>query len=357
MRMIFHVVGLPHTCLTQHFTACAFTFRVLKFCGMLTDLGHTVYLYGGPESEAACTEFVPCITESERAAIHSGQHFVMSSFDCTKEHWRKFNGRVIEEIAKRKGEREFLAVIGGLAHKEIADAHPDRRLVEFSIGYGGVIPESFKVFESRAWQHVVYGSTNSNPNAIDGRFYDTVIPGSFDPAAFPYRAEKDDYFVFLGRLTHRKGVGIAVEACKRMGAEIIIAVQVEPHEIPDYGRYIGVIGTEERGRLLAGARGLFCCAQYIEPFGNAAVEAQLCGTPVLCSPFGAMTETVEDGATGFHCHLLRDFIEGAQRCGDLDPAYIRERAVRLYSTDAIASRYQKHFERLATLWGDGWYAS
>lgn len=354
--MILHVVGLPHTSITKDYIACAFTSRVLKFCGMMTGLGHHVFLYGGPESEAACSEFIPCMTEAERAEIVGDRHFVQASFDYSLPHWRRFNARVIEAIGQRKGERQFLCVIGGLAHKEIADAHPDLRLVEFSVGYGGVIPESFKVFESRAWQHVLLGTTNTNANAIDGRFFDAVIPGSFEPADFPFSAKKSNYFVFLGRLTQRKGIAIAAEACERAGVELVIAGQAEPGEVPRYGRYIGVVGHEQRGRLLAEARGLFCCAQYVEPFGNAAVEAQLCGTPVFCSPFGAMTETVEDGKTGFHCHTLREFVEATKRCGDLDPYYIRDRAVALYSTDTIAAQYHRHFERLATLWGMGWYA-
>lgn len=349
-----HAVGLPHTSVTEAYTACAFTHRVRKFCGMMHGLGHTVYLYGGPESEAECTEFMPCITEPERAAIHGSDHFVMSSFDYNLSHWRKFNGRVIEEIGKRKGPRDFLCPIGGLAHKEIADAHRDLNLVEFSIGYGGVIPESFKVFESRAWQHVLLGTTNANPNAIDGRWFDTVIPGSFDPADFPFRAEKEDYCVFLGRLVERKGVGVAVETCKRLGMRLLIAGQGTP---PDYGEYLGVIGTEERGRLLAGARAAFVSAHYIEPFGNASCEAQFCGTPVLGSPFGAMTETVEDGKTGFLCHTVGEFMEGVRRAADLDPHYIRQRAIDLYSTDVIAQKYERHFRRLALLWGDGWFSS
>jgi glycosyltransferase involved in cell wall biosynthesis len=351
-----HVVGLPHTQVNLGFTACAFTERVRKFCGMMSGLGHEVFLYAGPgKTDAIVTEHIECISEEERLAVVGDRHFVHASFDYGLPHWRRFNARVIKEIAQRKGERQFLCVIGGLAHKEIAIAHPDLRLVEFSIGYGGVIAESFKVFESLAWQHVLLGTTNANPNAIDGRYYDTCIPGSFDPDDFPFRAEKDDYFVFLGRLTHRKGIGTAVEACKRMGARFIIAGQGEPHETPDYGEYVGVIGPEERGRLLAGAKAAFVCATYVEPFGNSAVEAQLCGTPVLCSPFGAMTETVEDGKTGFHCHTIGEFIDGANRAGDLDADYIRQRAIDLYSTSAVAKKYDRHFRRLATLWGAGFY--
>jgi glycosyltransferase involved in cell wall biosynthesis len=354
LKFVLHVVGLPHTSLTNDFTACAFTFRVLKFCGMMRSLGHTVYLYGGPESEAECTEHIPCISEDERREIVGDRHFVHASFDYSLPHWRKFNGRVIEEIAKRKGEREFLVVIGGLAHKEIADAHPDLRLSEFSIGYGGVIPESFKVFESRAWQHTVYGSQNSNPNAIDGRFYDDVIPGSFDPADFPFRAEKDDYHLFIGRVTERKGYGIAIDACKRLGKRLVIAGQADT--IPADCEYVGVVDPEERGRLMAGAQAVWAPTLYLEPFGNISPEAQLCGTPVLCSPFGAFPEHVEDGKTGFHCHIMREWMEAAERVGELDPHYIRDRAVRLYSTDAIAPRYQRYYERLATLWGEGFYS-
>jgi glycosyltransferase involved in cell wall biosynthesis len=313
-----------------------------------------VFLYAGPESEAECTEHIPCITEDERCAIVGDQHFVHASFDYSLPHWRKFNAAVIDGIKARIQPHDFICIIGGLAHKEILDAFPAHMGVEFSIGYGGNFAK-YRVWESYAWMHTCLGAQQNdrNPNAIDGRFFDAVIPGSFDPADFPFSTEKDDYFVFLGRLTERKGIGTAVEACRRMGARLLIAGQGDP---PDYGEYLGVIGTAERGQLLARAKGVFCCATYVEPFGNAAVEAQLCGTPVLCTPFGAMTETVEDGKTGFHCHMLREFVSGAERCAELDPYYIRDRAVSLYSTDVIAQKYQTHFERLASLWGDGWYS-
>jgi len=355
MTFRFHVCGLPHTSVTLDFTACAFTERVRKFCGMMRSLGHEVFLYAGPESDAECTEHIPCISEGERADAVGGQHFVHASFDSNLPHWRAFNARAVSEIRKRLrgGPGEFLCLIGGRAHEPIADLVPEPCLVEFSIGYGGVIPRSFKVFESRAWQHVLLGTTNTNPNAIDGRWYDTVIPGSFSPDDFPFRAEKDDYCVFLGRLTPRKGIGVAVDACRRLGMRLIIAGQGDP---PDYGEYRGVVGPVERGELLAGARAVFLTAHYIEPFGNASVEAQLCGTPVLASPFGAMTETVEDGRTGFLCHTLGEFIAGAKRCGDLDAQYIRDRAIRLYSTETVAQQYQRHFTRLLTLWGEGWGA-
>jgi hypothetical protein len=34
---------------------------------------------------------------------------------------------------------------------------------------------------------------------------------------------------------------------------------------------------------------------------------------------------------------------------------IRKQAIEKYSLEAIAPKYQDYFERLLTLWDDGWY--
>lgn len=356
MKFRFHVVGLPHTRVSLDFTACAFTERVRKFCSMMTGLGHDVILYAGPApTDAHVFEHVSCMTEDERRAVVGDRHFIHASFDYSLPHWRVFNARAISAIKARAQPRDFLCIIGGLAHKQIVDALPNMLAVEFSIGYGGSFAD-YRIWESRAWQHTCYGAQRAdrNPNAIDGRFFDAVIPGSFDPEDFPFRADKEDYHLFIGRLTDRKGYRIAVNVCRKLGKRLLIAGQGDG---PEYGEYLGVVGPEERGRLMAGAAAVWVPTLYIEPFGNVAVEAQLCGTPVICTPWGAMTETVEDGVTGFHCHMEREFIAAAGDVGHLDPAYIRERSVRLYSTTAVAQRYQRHFNRLAALWDDGWYAA
>lgn len=356
-RFRLHVVGLPHTSLTDAFTACAFTERVRKFCSMMTGRGHEVYLYAGPESEAEVAEHIPCMSEPERQAIVGTGHFVHASFDYNLPHWRLFNARAIAAMRGRIDLHDFICVIGGLAHKEIADAFPNHVTVEFSIGYGGTF-SPWRIWESYAWMHTCYGSANRNPNAIDGRWFDDVIPGSFDPDQFPFRhaRDKDDYFLYMGRLTERKGFGIAVDVCRRMGKRLVIAGQ---GDAPDFGEYVGVVGAEQRGELMAGARAVFVPTIYIEPFGNVAVEAQLCGTPVICSDWGAMTETVEQGVTGYRCRTLGEFMEAvtiidAGQGPDATAAEMRRRAIEKYSTASVAGRYEKAFTRLDQLWREGW---
>ncbi len=349
--MRFHVVGLPHTSITRDFTACAFTEKVRKFAIMMKSLGHTVYTYGGPESESPADEHIPCITEEERLAVVGGGHYTMASFDYNLPHWRRFNANVIAGIRERIQHRDFICVIGGYAHKEIADAFPDEMTVEFGIGYGGVFAK-YKVFESYAWMHTCYGSTTTNPNDLDGRFYDAVIPGYIDATEFPFRETPDDYYLFIGRLTERKGYQIAAEVCKHLGKRLIVAGQGTP---PDYGEYAGVVGPKERAALMGGAIASFAPTIYIEPFGTVAPEAMACGTPVIATDWGAFTETVVDGVTGFRCRTFKEFVQAAEAAPELDRHRIHRYAIENYDLAPIAIKYDRYFRRLASLWGNGWY--
>lgn len=350
--MRFHLVSLPHTQTTDAYSACAFTEKVRKFAIMMTRLGHEVFLYAGAQNDAPCTEHIPCISEDDRRKAVGASHYCMASFDARLPHWRTFNGNAIREIGKRIRQQDFICVIGGTSHQPIALAFPNHMTVEFGIGYPGTFAK-YRVFESYAWMHTVYGAQAGNPAAADGVWFDDVIPGYFEVERFPFSAEKDDYYFFIGRLIERKGYAIAVETCKRLGARLLIAGQGTP---PKYGEYLGVIGPEERGRIMSRARAVFVPTTYIEPFGNVAVEAQGCGTPVISTDWGAMTETVEHGKTGFRCRMLSEFVEAATKVDQLDYAYIRERAQRLYSLETIAERYDRYFRRLLTLWDRGWYA-
>ncbi len=353
--MRFHVVSLPHSQTTLEYEACAFTAKVRKFCIMMKSImGHEVYLYAGEYNDAPCDEHICCISEAERLESLGGKHYTAGDFNCSLPHWRKFNARVAGAIAERAGATDFICVIGGLAHKQIADALPHMMTVEFGIGYGGTFSK-WRVWESYAWMHTCYGAENPrNPNGIDGKWFDAVVPGYFEAEKFPFSAEKDDYYLFVGRMIERKGVYVASDICKRAGVRLIMAGAGE--HIPPYGEFVGHIGPERRGELMSRARALIMPTTYIEPFGNVAVEAQACGTPVICTDWGAMCETVIDGVTGFRCRTMAEFQSALDDVKSLEPHVIRNHAVANYSLPVIAKKYDRHFRRLGQLWSDGWYA-
>lgn len=349
--MRFHVVGLPFTQTTEDFPACAFTMKVRKFTQMMKAAGHQVYLYSGEQNSTDCDEHVPCVTEQDRQDLLAGAHYTMGSFDSSQPVWRKFNENVAREIGKRAEQKDFICVIGGTSHKPIADALPHLMTVEFGIGYPGTFAK-YRVFESYAWMHSVYGSTTNNPADLNGNFFDAVIPGYVDAAEFKQGDGSGDYFFFIGRLIERKGFQIAADVAEHLGARLLIAGVGTP---PSYGEYLGPVGLD-RADLYRNAKAVFVPTTYVEPFGTVNVEAQMCGTPVITTDWGAFTETVVDGVTGFRCRTFGEFVQAAIDAPALDRNVIRERALATYSLEATAPKYERYFNRLLTLWDKGWYS-
>jgi len=340
--MRFHVISLPHTNTTKEFANCAYTEKVRRFCNMMKSLGHTVYLYAGEQNEAEVDELVTCITEEQRLEAWGGLHYVFASFDNNLPHWKIFINNAIEGINKRAEQKDFLCFIGGSAQKPIADAFPEMISVEFGIGYGGVFSQ-YRVFESYAWMHSIY-AMHKNPTTVDGKFYDTVIPGYLDPQMFPLQEKKEDYYLYMGRMISRKGVQIASEVCKELGVKLLMAGP--GNAILEYGEYIGAVGPEARAKLIGGAIGFFAPTLYIEPFGNVVVEAQACGTPTITTDFGAFTETNINGITGYRCSTFKEFIDAAENVKKLNTFEISQRAKSQYTVYVIKYKYEKNIKKL-----------
>jgi glycosyltransferase involved in cell wall biosynthesis len=153
-------------------------------------------------------------------------------------------------------------------------------------------------------------------------------------------------------LIDRKGYRIAQEVCERLGKRLILA---GPGEQSGYGEFVGSVGPEERAKLMGGAIATFAPTLYVEPFGNVVIESQACGTPTITTDWGAFVENNPVGS-GIRCRTLQEFMSAAEAVKDLDRAAIRQRAVDLYNLDVIGKQYEAYFERLLTLWGDGWYS-
>ena len=348
--MRFHVVGLPFTQTTEDFPACAFTMKVRKFCKMMKAAGHTIFLYSGAENTTPCDEHIECISEHDRLALLNGAHYTMGPFDASHPLWFKFNTTVAAAIRRRAEQKDFICVIGGNAHKPIADMLPHMMTVEFGIGYPGTFAK-YRVFESYAWMHSVYGTTTHDAAALDGRWFDAVISGYVDPDEFHYGPGDGDYYFFIGRLIERKGYQIAADVCKHLGVNLVIAGVGTP---PTYGEYVGPVGLE-RADYYQHAKATFAPTQYIEPFGTVVPEAQMCGTPTITTDWGAFPETVIDGVTGYRCRTFGEFVEAAIAAPQLDRQVIRQKALEKFSLEVVAVKYERYFNRLLTLWDDGWY--
>jgi glycosyltransferase involved in cell wall biosynthesis len=321
---------------------------------MMKNRGHTVYLYAGTKNEAPCDELITCISEPLRRKAVGNKHYTQAEFGQDLPHWKVFNRRAIRAMKSRIQQKDLICIIGGHAHRPIVEAFPNHISVEFGVGYSGVF-HKFKVFESYAWMHTVYGTFTKDANLLNGNWYDAVIPSYIEPEKFPYSETKDDYYLYMGRLIDRKGWQIAADVCKLLDKKLILAGPKDDDVEVGYGEYIGSVGPQKRGELMSKATAVFCPTIYIEPFGTVNVEAQACGTPVITTDWGAFTETVIQGVTGFRCRSFREFCQAATTVKQLKPNLIRKWAIDNYSLDAVALKYEQYFNRLLDLWDKGWY--
>lgn len=162
------------------------------------------------------------------------------------------------------------------------------------------------------------------------------------------------YFHFLGNAAWRvKNVRGAIEVVRGMHGERLMVLGGTRLNIKMGFRltlspkihFAGMVGGEEKLRLLNGSKGLIFPVRWHEPFGLAVIESLYFGAPVFATPYGSLSELVtsEVGFCSPYCSALREAARHAeafsrQRCHD----YARE----LFSADRMAQEYLHCYERV-----------
>jgi glycosyltransferase involved in cell wall biosynthesis len=356
--MRFHALGLPHTVTRKDYSACAFTQKVLKFCKMMTRRGHTVYHYGHKDSEVECFEHIPVTFDEDLQKAYGNYDWKKNFFQHnTADHAHQiFNQRAIVELGKRKQKGDFILCFWGYAHRPIFQAHPECIPVEPGIGCTNEPCCPQNIFESYSIMNQVYGMYKRSPH-----WYDAVIPNYFDPEDFEFNDKPKDYFLFVGRIIGSKGVGIAVEVTKRIGAKLLIAGQgdlksVIGPDLQDHVEVIGYVEPKQRSELMRNAKALLAPTHFNEPFGGVMVEALYCGTPVITTDWGGFAENNLHGITGYRCRTMDHFEWACKNIDKIDRRSCHIWADRNFGLERVALMYEEYFETLSKVYnGKGFY--
>ena len=362
-KFTFHVLGVPHTITSKDYLGCAFTQKVWKFCKMMGERGHKVYHYGHELSDPPFAENISVIDQKTWSKVY-GKHNhkdVTFSYDTNDEAYRTFYNNAIREINVRKQKHDFLLPFWGSGVRPICESELDLITVEPGIGYAGGHWAPFKVFESYAIYHAYYG-LKAIGSCMQNN-YDTVIPNYFDLEDFEYDDQKEDYFLYLGRIYDGKGVNIAMQVTEHLGLKLKIAGQVDPNgpyrekKFPPHVEFVGYADADTRKQLMKKAKGSFIPSQYVEPFAGVQIENLLSGTPIITSDWGAFAEHNTEGVTGYRCRTFDDYLKAATLVNNnaIDYSKCREYG-ELFSLQQIAPKYEKYFQDVLNLYqGDGWY--
>jgi glycosyltransferase involved in cell wall biosynthesis len=361
VKGVLHVVGLPHTVVNQHYSHCAFTGKILRFAKMMQAYGWHVVEYSNGKSESAAFEKVQILSESTLKLFSKrtseGEDY--SKDVNNKELTTAFTQLAAHALKIRVTEGDIVCHVFGPMPSLVAAA-PHCFHVESGIGYtctDGALP--YRIYETSAWMHWHLGRRHLEW----GRNYEFVAPNYYDLNNWPVVLEPQGatpYVLYFGRITESKGMTTIVSIALRMPeTRFILVGQGDPAPWTAQSKNIEsqppIMGAA-RATLLGNASVLLAPSNFVEPFCGSAVEAQLCGTPVVTTAFGAFWETVEDGVTGYRCNSLADFIGALRRAPGLNRAYIAERARRLYSLETVGQTYDTIFSNIADQKAGGWYS-
>lgn len=172
-------------------------------------------------------------------------------------------------------------------------------------------PIEAMILEKYKNQHWIAISETQKKNCKIPLNFAAVIHHGIPIEKFTFEEKPQDYLVWLGRITPKKGLTEAIEAARQTDHKLMIAGIVHPRdreyfEVEIKPRIdnklifsVGGLDLEAKVKLFKNAKALLYPVSWEEPFGLVMIEAMACGTPVIGFARGAVSEVVRDEETGY----------------------------------------------------------
>lgn len=129
---------------------------------------------------------------------------------------------------------------------------------------------------------------------------------------------RDDYYCFVGRLSHEKGIETLIQAASRLPHELVVVGDGPLRETleNEAGSNVRFVGRKEWGeikQLLGHARFMVIPSEWYENNPISVIESLCLGTPVLGADIGGIPELIEESRgrcfSPFNVDKLADEIE------------------------------------------------
>lgn len=207
------------------------------------------------------------------------------------------------------------------------------------------------------WCHLVAVSAAQRGDA-PGLPWAAVVHNGVDLTRYEFMACREDYVLYLGRVSPYKGTAEAIVAARAAGRRLVIAggwttpaerayfdAEIRPMLGPRV-EWAGPVGMVAKADLLSRAACLIFPARWHEPFGLVLVEAMASGTPVVALRAGAVSELVPDGVAGVLCDTAAELPGAIEAAAGLDGQAARAHAARHFGADTMTRRYLRLYRRL-----------
>ena len=173
--------------------------------------------------------------------------------------------------------------------------------------------------------------------------------------------EKEDYFLFAGRIESLKGIDIAVKAFEQLPDEKLYVAGTGPmmNEMKDYVashqmknvEFLGFLQKKEMKEKFYHAKAVIMSSQCYEAFAMTIAEAYSYGVPVVAGRVGNMDGMVKEGITGvkFTYNSSDDLAEKIREFDRLNLSELKENARNFYETRL---RPEDNYQKLLKIYED-----
>ncbi len=197
-----------------------------------------------------------------------------------------------------------------------------------------------------------------------------VVPLPVDPAQHRFRSDKDDYLLFLGRVSPHKGVYEAAAFAAAAGTRLVVAgpawepdyVQRIESDFGDVVERVGEVASGDRAELISRARAILVLSQpvtgpwghlWCEPGATVVSEAAISGTPVVATRNGCLPDLVPGVGALVDFGAAFTPREAEAALSQLpNPAAVRDVAARRWHYRDVARRYEALYRQV--LAGERW---
>ena len=157
---------------------------------------------------------------------------------------------------------------------------------------------------------------------------------------------KEDYYCYVGRLSHEKGVGTLIEAAARLpyklkvigGGLLAEQLRIKSEQLKGNVEFLGFRQWEEIKETVGHARFTVIPSEWYENNPLSVIEAECLGTPVLGARIGGIPELIDEGMNGmtFESGNTDDLIGKIEAMynAEFDYSAIADTAMKRYSAES-----------------------
>jgi glycosyltransferase involved in cell wall biosynthesis len=360
-----HVISVPHTITNGDYLSCAFTQKTKDFITMMNLFDYDLIHYGVEGSEVNCNKvdvisyeeyksFYPNLNLNGNNMGNYGNPYHVAKVD----YYSMWINNVIENLKFNLLDGDIICYLSPFCSRQICDyfknfyddIYPH---AEIGIGYSEKGFGDFRCYTT--YTHLSWMSEMEN-NAP--KFNHWVIPYWLDESDYCFSNEKDNYFIYFGRITKPKGIELLLQVSERCNIKIILCgLKDSRTPLPKGVEYLGAINCRsKRKELLSKAKAMFMPSMYFEPFGLSGVESLLSGTPVITTDWASFSEWNLHGYTGYRCRTFSEFCWATENIDNIDNDFCYKWAKGKYTLPVVGKKFDRFFTYIQNVYyGDGFY--